>query len=155
SSAAASRSAPWNSPPLRPTSSPPISPISLPSPGIAAPLACSVRRCAASSPANPCVARASPPFPPGLAASRHAERRIRRMVHGETTTRSPFDADDVLARLRARGVAQLRGERAIWVILDGSDLRKPHAREMEHLQRVKRLSGGGMVPGYRSINALG
>jgi hypothetical protein len=77
------------------------------------------------------------------------------MVRGETTTRSPFDADDVLARLRARGVEQLRDESAIWVILDGSDLRKPHAREMESLQRVKRLAGGGLVPGYRSINAIG
>lgn len=77
------------------------------------------------------------------------------MVHGETTTRSPFDADDVIARLRARGVEQLRGERAIWVILDGSDLRKPYARAMEGLQRVKRLAGGGMVPGYRTINAIG
>jgi Transposase DDE domain len=77
------------------------------------------------------------------------------MVHGETTIRSPFDADDVSARLRARGVDQLRDETAIWVILDGSDLRKPHAREMESLQRVKRLAGGGMVPGYRSINAIG
>jgi hypothetical protein len=77
------------------------------------------------------------------------------MVRGETTARSPFDADDVLARLRARGVEQLRDETAIWVILDGSDLRKPHAREMESLQRVKRLAGGGMVPGYRSINAIG
>lgn len=77
------------------------------------------------------------------------------MVRGETTTRSPFDADDVLARLRARGVEQLREETAIWVILDGSDLRKPHAREMGSLQRVKRLAGGGTVPGYRSINAIG
>jgi len=77
------------------------------------------------------------------------------MVHGETTTRSPFDADDVIARLRARGVAQLRGEAGIWVILDGSDLRKPYAQAMEGLQRVKRLAGGGMIPGYRTINAIG
>ncbi|MDQ6832134.1 MAG: transposase [Chloroflexota bacterium] len=78
------------------------------------------------------------------------------MVHGETTTRSPLlDADHLLSRLRERGVAQLRDERAIWVILDGSDLRKPHAREMGGLQRVKRLQGGGMVPGYRTINAIG
>jgi DDE family transposase len=77
------------------------------------------------------------------------------MVHGETTTRSPFDADDVIARLRARGVEHLRGEAGIWVILDGSDLRKPYAQMMEGLQRVKRLSGGGMVPGYRTINAIG
>jgi hypothetical protein len=78
------------------------------------------------------------------------------MVHGETTQHSPFlDADHLLARLRERGVEQLRGEQAIWVILDGSDLRKPHAQAMENLQRVKRLSGGGMVPGYRTLNAIG
>ena len=34
-------------------------------------------------------------------------------------------------------------------------MRKPHAREMESLQRVKRLAGGGTVPGYRTINAIG
>jgi Transposase DDE domain len=78
------------------------------------------------------------------------------MVHGETTRQSPsLDADHLLARLCERGVAQLRDESAIWVILDGSDLRKPHAREMESLQRVKRLAGGGMVPGYRTLNAIG
>ena len=77
------------------------------------------------------------------------------MVHGETTTRSPFDADDVIARLRTRGVEQLRGDSGIWVILDGSDLRKPYAQAMEGLQPVKRLAGGGMVPGYRTINAIG
>jgi len=82
------------------------------------------------------------------------------MVHGETTTRSPFDADDVIARLRARGVAQLRGEAGIWVILDGSgrplgSMRKPYAQAMEGLQRVKRRAGGGMIPGYRTINAIG
>jgi Transposase DDE domain len=78
------------------------------------------------------------------------------MVHGETTTRSPsLDTAHLLARLRERGVEQLRSESAIWVILDGSDLRKPHAREMEGLQRVKRLAGGGMEPGYRSLNAIG
>ena len=53
------------------------------------------------------------------------------MVHGETTTRSPFEADDVIARLCIRGVEQLRGQSGIWVILDGSDLRKPYAQVME------------------------
>lgn len=78
------------------------------------------------------------------------------MVHGETTTRSPLrDAAHLLSRLRERGVAQLREAGAIWVILEGSDLRKPHAREMGGLQRVKRLTGGGMVPGYRTLNAIG
>jgi len=77
------------------------------------------------------------------------------MVHGETTQRSTLDADALIGRLQARGVAQLCGEAAVWVLVDGSDLRKPHARAMEGLQRVKRLHGEGTVPGYRTINAIG
>jgi hypothetical protein len=77
------------------------------------------------------------------------------MLDGETTTRSTLDPEHLVARLQARGVAHLAGEAAIWVALDGSDLRKPHAHAMEHLQRVKRLAGTGTVPGYRTLNALG
>lgn len=77
------------------------------------------------------------------------------MLDGETTTRAALDPAALVTRLQARGVAQLAGEDAIWVALDGSDLRKPHAGAMEHLQRVKRLNGSGTVPGYRTLNALG
>jgi hypothetical protein len=77
------------------------------------------------------------------------------MLHGETTTRSDLAPDELVRRLQARGVTQLAGEEAIWVALDGSDLRKPHASAMEHLQRVKRLEGSGLVPGYRTVHALG
>lgn len=77
------------------------------------------------------------------------------MLHGETTKRSDLDPDALVARLQARGVEHLAEEDAVWVALDGSDLRKPHAREMEHLGRVKRLEGKGTVPGYRTLNALG
>jgi Transposase DDE domain len=77
------------------------------------------------------------------------------MLHGASTKRSHLDPDAIVERLQARGVEQVRGEGAIWVLLDGSDLRKPHARQMEGLQRVKRLSGEGTVPGYRTLNALG
>ena len=77
------------------------------------------------------------------------------MLRGETLQRSPFDADDLSARLQAHGVAQLAGEPDIWVVLDGSDLRKPHAQQMEALQRVRRLDGNGMVPGYRTLAAIG
>jgi hypothetical protein len=69
------------------------------------------------------------------------------MLHGETTTRSSLDPEAIVQRLQARAVAQLRDEPAIWVLVDGSDLRKPHAQAMEHLQRVKRLGGEGTVPG--------
>jgi hypothetical protein len=77
------------------------------------------------------------------------------MARGETTRRSTLDADHLVARLQARGVEQLRGEDAIWVLLDGSDLRKPHAQTMEALQRVRPLKGAGTVPGYRTLNAIG
>jgi Transposase DDE domain len=77
------------------------------------------------------------------------------MLHGERTRRSHLDPDAVVARRQARGVEQLRGAAAVWVLVDGSDLRTPHARRMEGLQRVKRLSGEGTVPGYRTLTALG
>jgi len=77
------------------------------------------------------------------------------MLRGETTTRSDLTPDALTATLQAHGVERLRGEAAIWVILDGSDLRKPYATAMEGLQRVKRLAGGGTVPGYCTLNAIG
>ena len=77
------------------------------------------------------------------------------MLRGETTTRSDLDPDRLAATLQAHGVGRLRGEADLWVVLDGSDPRKPHAREMEHLQRVKRLDGPGLVTGYRTLNAIG
>jgi hypothetical protein len=77
------------------------------------------------------------------------------MLRGETTKRSELDPERLTAKLQAHGVERLRGETAIWVVLDGSDLRKPHAQQMERLQRVNRLEGGGTVNGYRTLNAIG
>lgn len=77
------------------------------------------------------------------------------MLHGQTTKRSALDPEQLSAKLQAHGVARLAEESDLWVIFDGSDLRKPHAETMEYLQRVKRLSGGGMVNGYRTLNAIG
>ena len=77
------------------------------------------------------------------------------MLHGETAKRSELDPDRLVAKLQAHGVAQLRGEPHVWVVVDGSDLRKPHAREMEHLQPVRRLEGTGLVNGYPTLNAIG
>lgn len=94
-------------------------------------------------------------FPPPLAAGRHRAQRLRRLLRGETTQRAPLDAEAVVAALQAQGVAQLRDEPSRWVLGDGSDLRKPHARELPFLQRVKRLDGAGTVPGYPTLNVLG
>ena len=77
------------------------------------------------------------------------------MLRGETTKRAPLDAEAMVAALQAEGVAQLRDEPSVWVIIDGSDLRKPHASEMAYWQRVKRLQGEGTVPGYPTLNVIG
>lgn len=77
------------------------------------------------------------------------------MLSGETTKRAALDPDELVARLQTVGVERLRGEPHLWVVFDGSDLRKPHAREMDHLQLVRRLDGTGLVPGYATLNAIG
>lgn len=64
------------------------------------------------------------------------------MLRGETT------------KLQAHGVARLQGAASIWVIFDGSDLRKPYAETMEHLQAVHSLEGS-LVNGYPTLNAIG
>jgi hypothetical protein len=92
---------------------------------------------------------------PELAASSNGEQRIRRMVAGETTKRSTLDAADLTQRLRERGIERLEGEDEVWVMVDGSDLRKRHARRMEGLMRVRKLDGKGMTNGYRTLNAFG
>lgn len=77
------------------------------------------------------------------------------MLTGETTQRSEVEPDAIFAALRELGLAQLRDTAHLWLVLDGSDLRKPHAQCMEALQRVRPLAGGGLVPGYPTLTVLG
>jgi hypothetical protein len=77
------------------------------------------------------------------------------MLRGETTQRSELDPERLTAKLPAHAVARLRNERDRWVVLDGSDLRKPHARPMDHRQRAPRLAGDGTGNGYRTLTAIG
>ena len=79
------------------------------------------------------------------------------MVAGASTKRSPnLDAEHLTAKLRAYGVAHLgtTSRDELWLIADGSELRKPHARVMPHLMRVKDLDGD-LVNGYRTLNVIG
>jgi hypothetical protein len=75
-------------------------------------------------------------------------------VHGETVQRSDLSEDKLTEALQAAGVKQMSGAEEVWVALDSSDLRKPHAAQMEALMQVRELDGK-LVPGYRVLNALG
>lgn len=83
----------------------------------------------------------------------HAERRVRRFVAGQNQ-RAVVQADTLGARLTTQGAARLAGQDEVVVVLDGSDLRKPHSRQLEHLSTVRALDGD-LVPGYPTLNAIG
>ena len=94
---------------------------------------------------------------PVLAAVQNGAQRVLRMVTGESTKRSPnLDAAHLTAKLRMRAVEHLATAPAdeVWLIADGSELRKPHARDMPSRMRVKDLDGS-LVNGYRTLNVLG
>jgi hypothetical protein len=93
---------------------------------------------------------------PDLSGSKDGSQRVIRLVKGKSTKRSRLDAEHLTAKLRQRGVEQLAEseEDELWVIADGSDLRKPYATEMPALMKVRDLNGK-LVPGYRTLNVLG
>jgi len=93
---------------------------------------------------------------PVLGRVKKGAQRIIRMVRGATTKRSPdLDAEQLTAQLRAHALADLAeapGEQ-LWLIGDRSDLRKPYAKEMPQLMKVRALSGG-LVNGYQTLTVL-
>lgn len=124
--------------------------------GTGGPGDCSGPLCRGSSRRRVSCARGSRRFPPELQTSRNGEQRVRRLARGTATRRSALDAEHLTARLRERGAAQLREEDEVWALVDPSDLRKPHARELPALMRVRKTGGEkGTVPGYRTLSVLG
>jgi Transposase DDE domain len=94
---------------------------------------------------------------PILGALKKGAQRIIRMVKGATTKRSPdLDADHVTAQLRTQAVAHLAAASSdeLWLLADGSDLRKPYATAMPDLMQVRALNGE-LVPGYRTLTVVG
>ena len=94
---------------------------------------------------------------PILNAVKKGAQRVIRMVSRETTKRSPdLDADHLTAELRTAALAQLTETPSdeLWLIADGSDLRKPYAKAMPDLMKVRALDGG-LVNGYRTLTVLG
>ena len=90
-----------------------------------------------------------------LSVAKDGGQRVSRLATGESTKRSEIDAETLTAALRQRGIEHLgeTGADELWAIADMSDLRKPHAREMPALMRVKDLNGD-LVPGYRTMNGI-
>lgn len=94
---------------------------------------------------------------PVLGAVKKGAQRIIRMVRGVTTKRSPdLDADHVTAQMRTQAVAHLASAASdeLWLLADGSDLRKPSATAMPDLMQVRDLDGH-LVNGYRTLTVLG
>jgi len=94
---------------------------------------------------------------PILSSVKKGAQRIIRMVSRETTKRSPdLDAAHLTAQLRNQALAYLAEAESdeLWLIADGSDLRKPYAKELPYLMQVRDLDGS-LVNGYRTLNVLG
>ncbi len=89
-------------------------------------------------------------------AAKEGGQRVIRLATGEGARRSQLDAENLVDRLCSRGISQLSENDTdeLWLICDGSDLRKPYAREMPALMKVRDLDGK-LVPGYRTVNVLG
>ena len=94
---------------------------------------------------------------PILSSVKKGAQRIIRMASAETTKRSPnLAADQLTAQLRTAAVAHLSlvPSDELWLIADESDLRKPYAKALPYLMKVRDLDGS-LVPGYRTLTVLG
>lgn len=90
---------------------------------------------------------------PGTGVTPHAERRLRRLVHHQNQ-RTELSAETLTERLQVQGAERVAGSPELIVVLDGSDLRKPHSQKLEYLDTVRDLKGHP-IPGYHTLNALG
>lgn len=90
---------------------------------------------------------------PLTAGTKHAERRLRRLVHGDNE-RAEVNAEALGSVLTSEGAKRLKGEHEVLLIMDESDLRKPFASEVEYLDTVRDLAGKP-VSGFHTLTILG
>src|SRR5438552_387573 len=90
-----------------------------------------------------------------LVKGKKGSQRVIRLATGESTHRSQLESEHLTKRLRELAVEQLEQDEAeeVWLVADGSDLRKPYAEVMPHLMQVRDLDGD-LVTGYRTLNVL-
>ena len=84
---------------------------------------------------------------------KHSERRLRRLVHGENQ-RAEVSAEALGEVFTREGAKRLKGEHEVLLVMDESDLRKPFASELEHLDTVRSLEGEP-VAGFHTLTVLG
>ncbi len=91
-----------------------------------------------------------------LSQGKKGSQRVIRLATGASTQRSELDAEHLTKRLREVAVEELEQapEEELWLIADGSDLRKPYAEAMPYLMQVRDLDEQ-LVPGYRTLNVIG
>ena len=91
-----------------------------------------------------------------LSKGKKGSQRVIRLATGASTQRSELDAEQLTKRLREVAVEQLEQapEDELWLIADGSDVRKPYAEVMPYLMQVRDLDKQ-LVPGYRTLNVIG
>lgn len=85
--------------------------------------------------------------------AKYGERRLRRLLHGGNK-RAEVSAEALSEVLSREGAKQLKGEHEILLVIDESDLRKPFASKLEHLDTVRDLEGN-LVPGFHTLTVLG
>lgn len=90
---------------------------------------------------------------PLTADVKYSERRLRRLVHGDNQ-RAQVSAETLGSIFTLEGAKRLKGEHEVLLILDESDLRKPYASELEHLDTVRDLEGRP-VAGFDTLTVLG
>src|SRR5947209_18993376 len=71
---------------------------------------------------------------PLLSKAKDGAQRIIRLATGESTKRSQMDAEQLTAQMRELAVEQLAQtpEDELWLVADGSALRKPSAEEIPY-----------------------
>ena len=74
-------------------------------------------------------------------------------MHGKNQ-RAEVSAENLGKVFSQEGAKRLKGEHEVLLVMDESDLRKPFASELEHLDRVRDLEGEP-VAGFHTLTVLG
>jgi hypothetical protein len=84
----------------------------------------------------------------GIAATEGEYRGNRRLLASEA-----LSLEAITDGLHANARSSLAGDERVFVIEDGSEIRKEHSRKLESMMKVRSLDGH-LVNGYRSENAI-